>query len=267
MMGFLRAEQTYDQFYLLKSRFLTHAVFWLGYYLLFSFIWMKPEQGYFASFYLEFVLMPVRMLAVYCMIYFLIPQFLVVRQYRAFFGGYLALILIAGILQLIFSHFFYHRLLLNQTEFGLSFSSLMRSMILVNTTVLLLGTAKVFQLYMQLLESVANNHKDSVVNDVIEVKSDRRMHRLKLSQILFIEGMGNYVTYYLNNGDKKIVYSSIKETESRLPNEFLRLHRSYIINRKHIESYNKDNVIIGGHELPRAKDIVDKQLQEARGGI
>jgi DNA-binding LytR/AlgR family response regulator len=49
------------------------------------------------------------------------------------------------------------------------------------------------------------------------------------------------VVYHLLNGDKMIVYSSIKETETKLPQQFIRLHRSYIINRAQIDSYNKDN--------------------------
>ena len=261
MMDFLRSASTFPQFYLLGSRFLTHAVFWLGYYLTFSLIWSKPEQGYFASFYLEFVLMPVRILSAYCMIYFLIPTFLVRRKYQQFFVGYGLLILIAGSLQLAFSYFFYHRLLLNSTEFTLSLSALARNMILINTTVLLLGTSKVFQLYIQLMELVSRDQEETQTPDIIEVKSDRRTHRLLISQILFIEGMGNYVTYYLDNGDKKIVYSSIKETQQKLPNQFLRLHRSYIVNRNRIDSYSKENVLIGKHELPRGKDIEDEQLK------
>lgn len=264
MMEFLRSESTFPQFYLMGSRFLTHAVFWLGYYLLFSLIWMKPEQGYFASFYLEFVLMPVRILSAYGMIYFLIPQFLVAQKYRYFFAGYALLIVIAGILQWLFSHFFYHRMLLNTTEFGLTLSALTRNMILINTSVLLLGTAKVFQLYIQLMEAVSLNQDSEPQSDIIEVKSDRRIHRLPTSHILFIEGMGNYVTYHLQNGEKRIVYSSIKETQQKLPKQFLRLHRSYIVNRYHIDSYSKENVLIGDKELPRGKDIEDQQLQMAQ---
>ncbi|MGB0494967.1 MAG: LytR/AlgR family response regulator transcription factor [Kangiellaceae bacterium] len=222
---------------------------------------MKPEQGYFFSFYLEFILMPVRILSVYCMIYFLIPNYLVTRHYRQFIGGYALLIFVAGILQLTFSHFFYHRLLLNATEFNLSISALIRNIILINTTVLLLGSAKVFQLYVQLMEAISKNQVETTKPSFVEVKSNRRTHRLSISRILFIEGLGNYVTYYMDNGEKKIVYSSIKETQQNLPDQFLRLHRSYIVNRKKIESYNKDNVLIGEHELPRARDIDDKQLQ------
>lgn len=261
MIDFFRTAPTFKKVYLGKSRFLTHAIFWLGYYFLFSFIWMKPESGLYASFLLEFILMPVRILAAYCMLYFLIPHYLVLRKYQQFFLGYGILILIAGILQLLFSHFFYYRLLLGHTEITLTLSALVRNMILINTTVLFLGTAKIFLLYMRLLESVSDKEKQDLVMDIIEVKSERRVHRLLLSQILFIEGMGNYITYYLDNGEKKVVYSSIKEAERQLSQNFIRLHRSYIVNREKIESYNKDNIIIAGHELPRGKEIADEEFQ------
>lgn len=262
MIDFFRTEQTFTQIYLGKSRFLTHAVFWLSYYFLFSFIWMKPESGLYASFLLEFILMPVRILAAYCMLYFLIPHFLVLRKYQQFFLGYGILILIAGILQLLFSHFFYYRLLLNQTEINITISALVRNIILINTTVLFLGTAKIFLLYMRLLESVSDKEKQDAVMDIIEVKSDRRVHRLPLSQILFIEGMGNYITYYLDNGEKKVVYSSIKETERLLSQDFIRLHRSYIVNREKLSRIIKTTLLSQAMNCREVKKLLMRSFND-----
>ena len=74
-------------FYLFGSRIATHSIFWVVYYLLFGLIWVG-EEGYLASFYLEFVLLPIRILAVYITLYYLLPQFLLKRRYRDFFLGY-----------------------------------------------------------------------------------------------------------------------------------------------------------------------------------
>ena len=148
---------TFPSGYIAGSRFLTHSLFWVGYYILFSIIWMKPDIGYFASFFLEFILMPVRILSAYCMMYVLIPGYLVKQRYKLFFGHYFLLILLAGALQTVFGYFFYEKLVLNSQASSLfSVSGLIRNCILVNTTVLLLGTAKVFQLYIQLQNDIEN---------------------------------------------------------------------------------------------------------------
>ena len=247
--------------YLFDSRMLTHATFWIAYYVFFSLIWAKPEQGYFASFYLEFILMPVRILAVYLMLYVLIPTMLAKQQYQRFLMSYVALILTAGLLQMLFSYVFFSQLMpALTTQFNLSFSGWIRSTLLVNTTVLLLGAGKVFHLYITLQEKVVQFSQAQPEIDHIEVKSDRRMHRLKLDEITYLQGMGNYVTYYIAGGEKRIVYTSLKQAQESLPSYFVRVHRSYVVNTMHIDSYNQDGIFVGEDELPRGKEISDDNL-------
>lgn len=176
--------------------------------------------------------------------------------------------MVAGGLQLLIGHFFYDQLLAGRGErFPLSITSLMRNIMLVNTTVILLGAAKAIQLYFRLLDSVAAAEMTDMgelskgSDQFIEVKSDRRIHRLRLSEILYVEGMGNYITYVGTQGSRTIVYSSLKSAQSKLTSSFIRLHRSYLVNRMHISAYDKDTVTIGAKTIPRGKDIGDESLK------
>jgi hypothetical protein len=250
-----KSYEAYPNYYLFGSRALTHITFWLSYYVLFSLVWFKADSGYFASFYLEFILLPVRMLAAYCMIYFLIPQYLIKKQFKQFFSGYLILLILAGVLQRLFSYFFYEQLLLQQVNDLINFSGLSRSILLINSTVIFVGAAKIFQLHMKLLDN--QNFKSQ-----IEVRSNRRTYRINTNEILYIEGLGNYITYYLQYKKELIVYSTIKKCLVDLPAQFLRVHRSYIINVNHIESYNNENVIINNISIPRSKEITDEMLRK-----
>ena len=244
------------RFYILGSRLSTHILFWLGYYLLFSLIWMTPENGYLASFYLEFVLLPPRVLAVYAMIYLLIPKYLLSERYIQFFAFYAALIFAAAIIQRLSGYFFYEALLVKSGQSLLDLSALLRSVVLVNTTVVLVAAAKIYQFY---LVEVDKNRETLSIEPIV-VKANRRTHILRPDDILYIEGMGNYVTYYLENGEKLVVYSSIKAALECLPDHFFRLHRSYILNRNHVQSFSAENVVVGGSEIPRGKDVPDKLL-------
>lgn len=249
-------------FYLFNSRFLTHAVFWVGYYFLFSLIWATEDGGYFASFYLEFILMPVRILAAYCMLYWLIPNFLATQRYRQFAIGYIGLIVIAGSMQLLFSYFFYNQLMTElNTQFTLSINGWLRSIILVNTTVMLLGVLKVFQMYIELqTRFVQLSSEKSNEQQFVEVKADRKIHRLKISDICYLEGMGNYVTYHMKDGQKRVVYVSLKQALVELPDTFIRVHRSYVVNKQQIDSYNHEELYLGDKAIPRGKDISDQDL-------
>lgn len=242
-------------FYLFESRIATHVVFWAGYYIVFGFLW-AGEEGYTASFYLEFILLPTRILAVYLAIYFLLPKYLIKKKYVQFFIGYFLMLVITGVLQRVFIHLFYEELLLNDSSSGLfNIRMFIRAIVLINTTVLLVIAVKIFQLWV--IEQEKNAKADE---KILEIKSNRRIHRVSTSSILFVEGLGNYVTYHLFDKSKITAYGSIKKALSVLPNNFTRVHRSYIVNRDHITSYDLNTVEVQNQSIPRGKSVADEVL-------
>ncbi|WP_422858026.1 LytR/AlgR family response regulator transcription factor [Flagellimonas sp. S174] len=242
-------------FYLFNSRIATHILFWVTYYVLFGFIWVN-EEGYLASFYLEFLLMPIRILAVYFTIYFLLPRYLMKKRYWAFILGYGFMLLMGGILQRVFIHLFYENLLLNDSSSGLfNLMMLVRAIILINTTVLLILAIKIFQLWVK--ESEKNQ---SLESEVLEIRSSRRTHRVPTQEILFIEGLGNYVTYHLADKSKITSYGTIKSTLEILPKNFTRVHKSYVINKYHVKSYDTMTIDVSNNSIPRGKSVTDDLL-------
>ena len=76
------------------------------------------------------------------------------------------------------------------------------------------------------------------------------MVKVLLNDILFIEGLKDYVKIF--SAGKTIVTKHVLSTlEEMLPSdEFLRIHRSYIVAINKIDSYNADSIEIAKHELP-----------------
>ncbi|MEP3571825.1 MAG: LytTR family DNA-binding domain-containing protein, partial [Flavobacteriaceae bacterium] len=221
----------------------------------FGLIWVG-EEGYLASFYLEFILLPIRILAVYVTIYFLLPRFLLKRKFKSFFIGYGLIMLLGGIMQRVFIHFFYEELLLNDSSAGLfNAMSLVRAIILINTTALLVLGVKLFQLW-----SIEHDKNRSLESEILEIRSNRKTHRVALKNILFIEGLGNYVTYHLADKSKVTSYGSIKGTLQQLPDNFRRVHKSYIVNKAYIKSYDAMTIEIQDISIPRGKSISDEVL-------
>ncbi|WP_431124930.1 LytR/AlgR family response regulator transcription factor [Flagellimonas flava] len=242
-------------FYLFGSRIATHCIFWVLYYILFGLIWVS-EEGYLASFYLEFVLLPIRILAVYITLYYLLPQFLLQRKYKEFLLGYGLTLLLGGVLQRVFIHLFYEELLLNDSSAGLfSIMMLVRAIVLINTTVLFVLGAKLFQLWA--LEQEKNKRLES---EILEIRSNRKTHRVPVDSILFVEGLGNYVTFHLEDKSKITSYGSIKKTLEQLPSNFRRVHKSFIVNKEHIKSYDALTIDIQDNSIPRGKSIADDVL-------
>jgi hypothetical protein len=240
-----------NQYYFYGNRLLTHILFWVGYYLFFSLLWAK-EGNYYASFGLEFILMPVRILASYTVLYYLIPKYLERQKEQQFLFYYFVLIIAAGLLQRIFSHFFYDLLFNSHPKSLWDLGQALRSIVLINTTVLLLTAMKIFQMWKR--ERSKNEATTKEVAPLI-IRSEKRNHLILPQDIYYIEGLGNYITYYLANDKRLISYNSLKKVEGSLPNNFKRIHKSFIINKNHVDSYSTENVEIRGRILPLGKSV------------
>lgn len=82
------------------------------------------------------------------------------------------------------------------------------------------------------------------------IKSGYDTFRLNLGDILYAEACGNYVQFVLEN-QKIVTRLTMAEAEALLsPTAFLRIHRSYIVARKHIRKFDRKSLWIGTHELP-----------------
>jgi DNA-binding LytR/AlgR family response regulator len=87
----------------------------------------------------------------------------------------------------------------------------------------------------------------------IYVKSDRKMIKLMLDEILYIESARDYLKIFTAN-KSIIIRQTISSIEAMLSeNEFVRIHRSYIVSLMKISSFTHETVEIGKIELPIGK--------------
>ena len=84
-------------------------------------------------------------------------------------------------------------------------------------------------------------------DDAIFLKTEHRVVRVKLSEIVYVEGMSEYLKIHLQGQRKPlVVLLSMKKMEERLPQAvFMRIHRSFIINLREIQEVNKNRVVMG----------------------
>ncbi|WP_028297454.1 LytR/AlgR family response regulator transcription factor [Olivibacter sitiensis] len=88
-------------------------------------------------------------------------------------------------------------------------------------------------------------------NKSIMVKCGYQQVKLVLDDIIFLEANGNYVTFFHKNGQST---GRLKLAECELllqEGDFVRIHRSFMVNRQKIERMDRDQVMVkGGHYLP-----------------
>ncbi|WP_448634493.1 LytR/AlgR family response regulator transcription factor [Pedobacter panaciterrae] len=86
--------------------------------------------------------------------------------------------------------------------------------------------------------------------DFLLIKSDRRFHRIKFEDIRFIEGLKDYVVIHLA-GQKLITAMNLKTFHQKIPQDtFLRVSKSYVVNKNYIESFDHHTIYLGINELP-----------------
>ena len=102
----------------------------------------------------------------------------------------------------------------------------------------------------------------SETNDFIFVRSDRRMLKITFKDIIFIESLSDYLKIHLKD-QSIITRETISAIEAKLPQkDFLRIHRSYIVNLASIESFTNEEMIVNGKALTISrsykKDVITK---------
>ena len=71
------------------------------------------------------------------------------------------------------------------------------------------------------------------------------MVKISIQDIRYIEGMSEYLKLFLDNQPKPIItLLAMKTLEEKLPQNFMRIHRSYIVNLDKIMEVNKNRVIL-----------------------
>ncbi len=113
---------------------------------------------------------------------------------------------------------------------------------------------------------------NAVINEIL--KNDRTIFlqtengfvNVKLSEIMYFDAYGHDVFCYTINNPYKLYMTSLDKIEKEMPiNNFIRVHRSYLVNFQHIYSIYKENIILKNSDFKvplskHRKENVKKQL-------
>ncbi len=90
-------------------------------------------------------------------------------------------------------------------------------------------------------------------NPYLYFRTDRKMMKVMVNEIIYIEGMKNYIKIVTETGNI-ITKNSMAAAEAMLPeNQFIRVHRSYIVRKAKISSFTNESIGIGKLEIPIGK--------------
>lgn len=114
-----------------------------------------------------------------------------------------------------------------------------------------------FERFLKAVNKVKTTSGSNTDEDSITVKSGYDLHKLKYADIRYIESDSEYVNYHTT--DKKIMSNqSLKALEKLLPSSlFMRVHRSYIVNRKMVTGLKGRDLLLDDVEIPVSDSYYD----------
>ncbi len=105
--------------------------------------------------------------------------------------------------------------------------------------------------YRQTSSSITPVQKETVVTDYILVKSGIKHHKVHLEDIVYIESLKDYIKIHLTSKSSIVSKYKLGEMEHELAAfQFLRIHRSYIINTSKITAFSSHDIEVNDIEVP-----------------
>ena len=100
------------------------------------------------------------------------------------------------------------------------------------------------------------------VNDHFFIKCDNQIEKVNYADLLYADSMLNYVLLYTTTR-KMIVYITLKSLEEQLPkDQFIKVHKSFIVNRGNIKSIEGNMINIGNEKITISQNLREKVLSE-----
>lgn len=107
------------------------------------------------------------------------------------------------------------------------------------------------------------DNKPFAIDDAIFLKTEHRAVRINIADIRYIEGMAEYLKVYIVGQPRPIIMLlSMKRMEERLPNNFVRIHRSYIVNMNHVQELTKNRIVMDVDTLLPIGDMYKDTLTQ-----
>lgn len=232
----------------------SHSAFWLIVYVVLILLYGNSFESYLYSIYFVTILFPVVIGTAYFFNFYLVPKYLMNGRKGKFVLYFIYLFIVSAHLEIImiFLAFIY---LANYQVHAMHPSILDVSNLSVTLYAIVFAQGffllyKKFQNSSSKIEELVSEQK-KVEQGYLLVRVDRKNRKVPHEQILYVESLSDYVKIHTKEVDSPIITKAkISQIETALPQEFIRIHRSFLVNRHEITTFSAEHVQIADEQLP-----------------
>ncbi|MFO7977641.1 MAG: LytTR family DNA-binding domain-containing protein [Bacteroidales bacterium] len=230
---------------------LSHIAYWSIVVVVLTLVFGRSWGNSLAAFYFVSMLLPIVLGTSYFVNYYLVPRYLLKKRYRKFalYVVYTAIVSVyLEMIVLLFSFIYLGNFSFSNLGPNASDTVLLAVILylLVFVGVFFLMVRQVKEHRRMIGELLADKQK--MKDPVLEIISNRKTARIPYREIVYIESLSDYIR--INTTSRQVTSKEkISHLADRLPDAFIRIHRSFIINREMIKSITYDEVMVGGVNL------------------
>lgn len=247
-----------------------HLLYWSMYVLFFGIIWGSYDQSYLKNIQVQLLGLPSRLILVYGILLGLIPFYFLKKKYIEFVLSYVLLLFFCGgIIQRAMMIYVVQPLYFpewNSSGF-FAVTEIMNTILDINIAAVIPVVYTFFKIWQESqernaeLEEIYQELSNTKTDDFIYLKVEKSLQKVLLKDILFVESLKNYIK--VKTTEREIIaYKSLSAIEEELPTQqFIRVHRSFIVSRDYIDSFSPSQVTIKGTIIPIGRTYKNEVIE------
>jgi len=224
---------------------LYHFIYWLLVIAILTLIFGRSWKNSEAAFFYIVFLLPVVIGTSYFFNFFLVPKYLLKKKYTRFaLYSFYTLVISLYLEMIVLTFSFIYLVNFNMRNMGPNSSDTLLLAVVLYLVVFLgsfLFLTQQISLHQQEISKLTEE-SEKMKTPFLEVMSNRQLKRVPYKDILYIESLSDYIKIVTIGNGEIISREKISNIEKKLPDIFLRIHRSFIVHIEKITRFNYDEV-------------------------
>lgn len=244
-----------------------HIGYWIFVVLVLTLVFGLSWKNHTAAFYFVCMLLPVVLGTSYFFNYVLVPRFYLTKRYKRFTFYTFCAAVVSVYLEIIVLLFSFVYLV------NLEYDSISPNASGITLLVVVLYFLVFAGSFLLMMHQITENkqeiqklldEKEKMKRSFLEIMSNRKMAKIPYDEIIYIESLSDCINVHTTNQGEITSKEKISAIAERLPEEFLRIHRSFIVNSNKITRFNSNEVElnrvtlnIGRSYKPQVKSVLN----------
>ncbi|MCC5934715.1 MAG: LytTR family transcriptional regulator DNA-binding domain-containing protein [Balneolales bacterium] len=229
-----------------------HLLFWILISLFLIAGFGSTFSDFAKTFYFVSFLMPVAVGTSYFFNYYLVPVYLLQKSFLRFWLYTAYTIIISFFLQLIVMLLAF--VVIAEYNYQVLDPVMANVFVLASVIYLVVFLKAFLLLYLRFVNkeselSARNKENEGLKTAFITIREKRENRQIRLSGIISLESLGDYVKITTNT-ERFTTKETLAAFEQQLPDYFIRTHRSFIVNRNHVQTFSATSVTVPNSEIP-----------------